>query len=55
MPQGLGNDNAPLKDVQCLHHPCASKPDGPAEPVMFVAAVRMTVAPIDSKTMGRTS
>ena len=47
--------DAPLKDVQSLLQPCASKPDGPAEPVMFVAAEQMAVALIDSKTMECTS
>ena len=41
--------DAPLKDVHSLLHSCASIPDGPADPVIFIAAVRMTLASIDSK------
>ena len=47
--------DAPLKDVHSLLHPCASIPDGPAVPVIFIAAVRMTLASIDSKITGCTS
>ena len=41
----------PLKDVHSLLHPCASMPDGPADPVVCMAAERMTVS-IDSKMTG---
>ena len=44
--------DAPLNDVQSLFRPCASKPEGPAEPVISVAADRMAVASIDSKMIG---
>ena len=47
--------DAPLKDVHSLFHPCASIPDGPADPVMFMAADRIALASIDSKMMGCTS
>ena len=47
--------DAPLKDVHSLLHPCASIPDGPADPVMFMAAERMMLASIDSKMTGCTS
>ena len=47
--------DAPLKDVHSRLHPCASIPDGPADPVIFIAAVRMTLASSDSKITGCTS
>ena len=43
---------APLKDVHSLLHPCTSKPDGPADPVMCRAAERMTLAAMASKMTG---
>ena len=42
----------PLKDVHSLLHPCASMSDGPADPVVCMAAERMTLVSIDSKMMG---
>ena len=44
--------DAALKDVHSLLHPYASIPDGPADPVVFMAADRITLASIDSKTTG---
>ena len=44
--------DAPLKDVHSLLHPCASIPDGPADPVVCMAAERMTLVLIDSKMTG---
>ena len=42
----------PLNDVHSLLHPCASMPDGPANPVVCMAAERMTLVSIDSKMTG---
>ena len=42
----------PLKDVHSLLHPCASLPDGPADPVVCMAAEQMTLVSIDSKMTG---
>ena len=42
----------PLKDVHNLLHPCASMPDGPADPVVCMAAEQMTLVSIDSKMTG---
>lgn len=47
--------DAPLKDVHSLLQPCASIPEGPADPVVFMAAERMTLASIDPKMMECTS
>ena len=44
-----------LKDVHSLLYPCASIPDGPADPEVFMAAERITLASIDSKMIGCTS
>ena len=44
-----------LKDLHGLLHPCTSILDGPADPLVFMAAERLTLASIDSKTMGCTS
>ena len=41
---GNSSLDAPLKDVRSLLHPCASIPDGPTYPVMFIVAERMTLA-----------
>ena len=43
---------APLKAVQSLLHPCASNPDGPADPVVCSAAERMALASMESKMTG---
>ena len=47
--------DTPLKDVHSLLHPCASIPDGPADPEVFMVAEQITLASIDSKIMGCTS
>ena len=36
--------DAPLKEVHSCLHPCASMPEGPAEPVVCRAADRMMLA-----------
>ncbi len=43
---------APLYDVHILLQPCASMPDGPAEPVVLNAADLMVLASIESKITG---
>ncbi len=42
----------PLYDVHILLQPCASMPDGPAEPVVLNAADLMVLASIESKITG---
>ena len=43
---------APLNEVHILLQPCASMPDGPADPVILRAAERMTLASMNSKITG---
>ena len=44
--------DAPLNEVHYLLQSCASRPDGPADPVVFSTAERIALASIDSKMTG---
>ena len=44
--------DAPLNEVHNLLQSCASRPDGPADPVVFSTAERIALASIDSKMTG---
>ena len=42
--------DAPLKEVQSHLHSCASRPEGPADPVVCKEAERMALVSMESNT-----